>query len=349
MEENYFENAPVAKKKRRRPLWATVVLRILAVLGVVIVSLVVFVLAATDMICNGPSPTFRDKFVVTVMETSAAKFLARMHYTDAEIDEIIARNSVKKLGEVTDAGKIEIAPPEETPDYVPIEVVDVSGPTFKGKMMIVRDPARVTVATLSQFGTADGGKRVEDFVKESGAVAGVNGGGFADAGGVGNGGVPTGVVIKDSKIVYGPETGRFDFVGFDSENKLIVGNLSGREALDMGMRDGLTFDPTLIVNGSPAEVQGTGGGLNPRTAIGQRADGAVLILVIDGRQASSIGASFEDVIDVMLDFDAVNAGNLDGGSSSLMVYEGEVITVCASLYGSRKLPSAFIVLPEVEK
>ena len=106
----------------------------------------------------------------------------------------------------------------------------------------------------------------------------------------------------------------------------------------------LLFTPTLIVNGNPAEVSGTGGGLNPRTVIGQRADGAVLLLVIDGRQPHSVGATLQDCMQEMLNYGAVNAANLDGGSSSMMVYEGEVINTCASLNGSRNQPTAWLVM-----
>ena len=111
----------------------------------------------------------------------------------------------------------------------------------------------------------------------------------------------------------------------------------------MGVRDAISFGPILIVNGEPTEVTGSGGGLNPRTAIGQRADGAVLLLVIDGRQANSLGANYGDLINVMTEYGAVNAANLDGGSSSLLVYNNEVISTCASLYGPRKMPTCIVV------
>ena len=119
--------------------------------------------------------------------------------------------------------------------------------------------------------------------------------------------------------------------------------MTGQEALDRGVRDALSFGPILVVNGNPSVVNGTGGGLNPRTAIGQREDGAVLLLVIDGRQANSLGASYEDVLNVMVEHGAVNAANLDGGSSSLLYYQGEYINNCASLYGPRNMPTSFIV------
>ena len=105
----------------------------------------------------------------------------------------------------------------------------------------------------------------------------------------------------------------------------------------------------MLPGANAMEVAGSGGGLNPRTVLGQRADGAVLMLVIDGRQSHSIGATYKDCIDVMLQYGAVNAANLDGGSSSMLVYNGEVQNVCASLYGSRPLPTAFIVTQPLDE
>ena len=69
----------------------------------------------------------------------------------------------------------------------------------------------------------------------------------------------------------------------------------------------------------------------------------MLLLVINGRKVNSLGASYADLIEVMLDFGAVNAANLDGGTSSFMYYDGELINDKASLYGTRKLPTAWIV------
>ena len=119
--------------------------------------------------------------------------------------------------------------------------------------------------------------------------------------------------------------------------------MTSKEALDKGIRDALTFGPALVVNGEAATVKGASSGLNPRTAIGQRSDGAVLLLVIDGRQASSLGATYADMISVLLEYGAVNAINMDGGSSSLMYYKGEYLNRGVILTGSRKMPTGFIV------
>lgn len=270
------------------------------------------------------------------METSAAKFLAYLCYSEEEIAEIRARNAVVETAEVTE--QTGFAQRDESVPKDTIELVDVTGPTFKGKMLIVHDPARVKVAVAPVFSEEASGVRVEDFAKQENAVAAINGGGFMDEGGVGKGGMPLGIVIKDGKLLNGGLSSAQPIVGFDQNNQLIVGTMTGQECLDRGIRDAVSFGPTFIVNGKAMEVAGSGGGLNPRTVLGQRADGAVLMLVIDGRQSHSIGATYKDCIDVMLQYGAVNAANLDGGSSSMLVYNGEVQNVCASLYGSDRCP-----------
>lgn len=331
------------ERQGKVPRAKRVAMRCLAVLGTILLLVPTAFFGAVTVVCKGPSPTARDLFVTTVMETSAAKFLARMYFSDEEIEAIQQKNMVVEATEVTHA-RTGFTPAEEGLPKEGIELVDVNGgPTFKGKMLIVHDPSRVRLAVAPAFGKELDGVRVEDFVKNAGAVAGVNGGGFWDENGVGRGGMPLGLVIKDSRIINGSAASSDTLVGFDENDRLVVGKMTGQQALERKMRDAVAFGPVFIVNGKSVEVVGTGGGLNPRTAIGQREDGAVLLLVIDGRQPNSIGASYKDCIDVMTKFGAVNAANLDGGSSSLLYYNGEVVSVSASLYGSRRLPTAFIV------
>ena len=138
---------------------------------------------------------------------------------------------------------------------------------------------------------------------------------------------------------------------YDNDGILHVGRMSGEEALNKGMKyavsfvthDGIASD--LVINGN-VQTKNLGPGVNPRTAIGQREDGAILLLVLDGRSSKTLGATLENVVDIMLQYGAVNAGNLDGGSSSVMVYDGEIINNCASVTGPRGIPTGFIVLRE---
>ncbi len=315
----------------------------------VFITLLVFVfvglLGAISIINLGPSKHARDLFVVSVMETSGVQFLAKWFFSDKEIDKIINNNSLKPVEDKTDANLITVHKEleDEKFDKNKIEVVDVISSKYKGKMLIVNDPSRVFVGTIPTFGDDLEGMTVTEIAKSHGCIAATNAGGFLDIDGVGKGGMPIGIVISQGVFKCGSKNTRVDMCGFDKDHKLHVGYITGQEAINMGIRDAVSYGPTLIVNGKPAVIKGTAGGWNPRTAIGQRADGAVLLLVIDGRQTTSIGATYADLIREMKKFKAVNAYNLDGGTSSHMIYKNKIITNCSSLYGTRDMPTAILV------
>jgi exopolysaccharide biosynthesis protein len=144
-------------------------------------------------------------------------------------------------------------------------------------------------------------------------------------------------------------TTKVNIIGINRDNILILGRFTKEEFLKQGFRDAVSFDnpdpPFLVINGEASKIVGTGGsGIQPRTCIGQRADGAFLFLVIDGRGAGgSLGATQKDAMDLLIRFGAVNAANLDGGSSSEMIINGVTVSNPCSLYGPRYLPDGFIV------
>lgn len=298
----------------------------------------------------GPSETARNLFVNSAMESSAGKFMATLFLSDETIQEIRRANSVVETNQVTDTSLLTFTDENveqkdenvnvEQPD---IEVLEIQGDTYKGKLMKVKDPSRVAVGTSGSFGKEHRGKTVKEMADEAGAVAAINGGGFEDINGMGNGGTPIGLVISNGKLAYGSPGASYEVIGFDNQNALVVGRMTAQAALDRGVRDAISFGPILIVNSEPSQVNGGGSGLNPRTAIGQCADGTMLLLTIDGRQVNSVGATYQDIIDIMLEHGAVNAANLDGGSSTLMYYDGEYINNCASLYGARYMPTCILV------
>ena len=317
--------------------------RFFATLGTILLALLLVVVGLCWILCKGPSPTARDMFVNTMLETSALKFVPSIFLSAEEVDAITNSNMVYETDESTDSNanftdKQDKVPPET------IEVLDIVGPSYCGKMLVVHDPSRVKVASLDTFSNELNGKTVLEFAKENKAVASVNGGGFSDVNGYGLGGMPIGIIIRDGKLLFGSENSVTSIVAFDKDNRLIVGKMSAKKALERNVRDAVSFGPAFIINGTPAEVSGTSGGVNPRTVIGQRSDGAVLILVIDGRQPHTLGATYKDCIDVMLQHGAINAANLDGGTSTAMVYNGKIINSCSSLYGPRDIPTAFIVV-----
>lgn len=304
-----------------------------------------FVFGVLTRIHYGPSEAARNIFVSTVMETYNGRFLAEWFHSEEKIEEIttgagridFTPDSEKKENEEVQTEVSTEIPEEKKPD---IELINISGATYNGKLLIVSDPARVSVVTSQPFEENGRGLKLKELAETSDSVAAINGGAFADNGGD----MPLGLVISGGEIVFcGDATRKYTIVGFNNENKLITDKMTATEALENGIRDALSFSPILVKDGVPTNVSGYSLGLNPRTAIGQRADGAVLLLVIDGRQPQSLGATYQDLINIMVEYGAVNACNLDGGSSSLMVYENEIITKCCSLYGPGRIPTCFAV------
>ena len=377
------ENKPRSRKKltksqrrRRRRMRRNAWRVTLSVLTVVVLVLV-GALCAGYAAFRGPSQTVGDLLTVSMQETSALKFVPHIYYSNEEVEAILERNSVSAGDSETDTSLIVIEKPtptpspqelaaaqaareaekvEPTPSPTPtpenllsyedgIDVYSVMGGTYQGYMMVVKDPSRVTVGTCRDKFDGTKGLQLKDIAKRYDALAAINGGGFEDSGGVGNGGTPVGLVVSEGKVKHTGRDRNYNItVGFDKDNIMVLAkNMSDDDAKAKGIRDAITFGPALIVNGEPASVRGESSGLNPRTAIGQRKDGAVLMLVIDGRQASSLGATYSDLITVMLEYGAVNAINMDGGSSSLMYYKGEYLNSGVVLTGSRKMPTAFIV------
>ena len=342
------------KQARLRKLWKRGTIHHI-VLSVItgLVLLLGGVLVGLGMVFLGPSQHVSDLAAQAMDESSAAKFVPRIFLGEDGMQQVYARNTIQEIDMDVDTTLIDMsaaneAETEDTPD---IEIVEVTGGTYKGYMMIVKDPSRVIVGTCANaFSKDKPGKLLPDIVEHYGGIGGINAGGFWDNGGQGNGGLPIGLVISQGKLMNNAyDNAAYNTViGFDQNDVLIVKKMGTDAAVNRGLRDAVAFGPGLIINGEPATITGTSSGVNPRSAIGQRADGAVLLLVIDGRQPGSVGATYADLIDIMMDFGAVNAANLDGGSSSTMWYEGRQLNVGVVLTGGRELPTAFVVLDKEE-
>ena len=309
------------------------------------------------VLAKGPSPTARDLFVLSVRETSAVGFLASLFFSEEEIAAIEQSEGVEEY-EDTDTSLIVIPtdpPPGEDDAPKPdawglvdedgdgIIVDTVKGEGFTGYMMVVLDPSRVIMASkVESFGIR--GYTVAEMVEEFDAVAGINAGGFHDPDGRGNGSIPDTMVFYEGKSYYPLYGSAGGFVGLDSNHIMHVGKFTAQQAKEKDIQYGVGFGPVLVSNGAP--VPSNVSGVNPRTGIGQRSDGAILMLVIEGRQVSSLGATYQDMTEIFLSYGAVNACNLDGGSSSMMWYQGDYINNCASVVGIRPIPTAFLVLKE---
>lgn len=313
--------------------------KVMSCFGAFILTVLITAYAAGCLICYGPSPAAKDFFVLTVTETSALKFLANVYLPQAEIDEIIAGSEEMGGGEITEPPVIPETPPEEGE---PIEIITVKGDLYVGKLMIIKDPSRVSIYSIDKFDIEGRGETLMEIYNKTGAIAAINAGGFYDPQGVSDGGMPLGYVFRDGKLVSFLASKYDTIIGFDADHRLIIGRMKAKDALAKGIVDAVSFGPALVVNGNRAKISSSGA-LHPRTAIGQRADGAIMFLVIDGRQPHSIGISYKGLQDLMIEYGAINAANLDGGSSSMMIYQGEYLNKHSSVTGPRPIPTAFII------
>lgn len=358
-EELHEENTqPTAEKSVGRKV-LVIVGRVLTVIVTVVLLLAATLYGVMFVLAKGPSPTARDLFVRSVQETSAIGFLARLYFSQEEIDRITGADAEAVYDEV-DTSLIELPNKETTPgvegpvadewglvdeDGDGIIIEQVRGEGYNGYLMVVLDPSRVIMGTVPRSYGARG-YTVEEMVDVFDAVAGVNAGGFFDPGGNGNGSIPETLVVYEGEIYYEENGIRDGFAGFDRNHILHVGKFDADEIRARDIQYGVCFGPVLLVNGEVVNHHLMLSGVNPRTAIAQRSDGAVLLLVIEGRHVNSLGATFQDVVDVFLSYGAVNACNLDGGSSSMMWFEDRYLNNCSSVIGVRAVPTSFLVLKE---
>lgn len=365
---------PKKKKKKGSGLFGRIVRRFFLVLFTVIALILVAACLAANLIFNGPSPAARDILTMTLLEPSGTKWIPGLFMDAQTLDSIRARDDSNLKDEFSNASEIVInkdtaisARVDEWANYPDgIRFESHSGDTYNAHIMIVRDPSKVYLGTSTEnFSTSIPGTRIDDQIETDGAIAGVNAGAFFDNGtsdpAVGS--VPEGLVYSKGVCKWttgSPPNGIKGFAGFNKDNILVVAqdNLSKAQAEELNIRDGCCFGPVLIMNGEiNQEAYNSNSGWNPRTAVGQRKDGAVVFVCIDGRQAGSAGGTYKDVIDIMIEYGVVNACNMDGGSSSIMVYRdtyglfGEAGTVqVINSYSllqerPRKMPTFWMVAP----
>ncbi len=285
----------------------------------------------------GPWNKVRNFYVNTAMKTKDHQYLAKVFYSDKTIDDIVNSNYFIEIKEKVklDDVVIDTSPKSSYKNKEDEEILTRDGNNedykiinlkvgiSKAYLVAIYKPEKVSLIRAKSFNIGRYGEQVTYMCNRYNASVCINGGGFVDEG-IGSD-IPLGYVIDDGEIVWpssGWDTRKGNLIGFNQEGKLLLlSNSTGENALAEGMVDGLEFGPFLIVNGKPLEIVGDPWGKSPRVAIGQRKDGVVLFLVIDGENYID-GASLQDVVDVLTKYGAYNAANLDGGHSSSLAVNG---------------------------
>jgi len=323
--ENKKRKAKSNRKKVAR-IWCKILFSFVTFLTCFAVALV----SLCHVLLNGPSPTIRDALVLSAKQASATKWIPGLFLPD---------DLVKKIEESSKTVTYDVVPlpPVSKPESGTeardewadatdgIRLIQITKPAFKAYLLMVKDPSRIFVGTSSDFKSGKEGSPIFDIVEKFSAVAAINGGEFPDSGGVGTGSTPIGITYAQGKMVWPSPTNR-TFMGFTNDHKLVVSEgMTQARANQLGIRDGVCFQTgnCLITNDGvnmTLHYSDKDTGRAQRSAIGQRADGTVLMLVTDGRTPSSLGATHNELIQLMLEYGAISAGKLDGGSSAVLYY-----------------------------
>lgn len=344
------------RRKARKRKWKKIliILIILAIIGISTVGILLY----------GPWSKFRDWLITTAMTTMTHQYFATWFYDDDTIQEVLSKNKVQEVDEITDtntivintttsekkyANEYEKAVLEKDPSNDDYKIIEIEGKGYSGYLAVIYDPSRIKTVYTKKLGTS--GQYLTQMAKDNDALIAINGGGFEDPNFNSNGADPLGITFSRGKLITSKTwNGSGGLIGFTQDDKLVLGKMTVKQAQEMKIRDGVTFGPFLIVNGKASKVLGNGGwGTAPRTAIGQRKDGIVLFLVIDGRTVSKPGADMNDLIEIMQNYGAYNAANLDGGTSSAMVVNGEIINDpidSSGAHRTRFISTGFILTKE---
>lgn len=353
-----------ASKAWKRLLTVTVC--VLLVLITLVVLAAVGLGMTWKLIFNGPSEAARDALARSYLASDTTAWIPSLFLDEQTMDQI--QNGSEVLPPPQESRPPEVVvefaedntidPWADCPDGIRIE--KVHGRTFTATVMLIRDPASVYLGTSSKtFDLSINGNRILQQMKKEGAVAAINGGAFNDDGTANSyiGSLPMGMVVSNGEILWDDGKSYEGFVGLTEDHTLVVADSMDRAAVrEMKIRDGCCFGPVFIKDGKKNDaVYGMDTSFNARTAIGQRADGTIIFLCIDGRQAGSLGATYADAMELMVQLGAVNACNLDGGASTVMAYrdtygrygsEGEVV-LCNSYAliqaSARRMPTFFMV------
>ncbi len=323
----------------------------LGIVGIIVVLVLLY----------GPYNGFRDWLITTAMTTMTHQYFATWFYDDDVINSVLDKNKVVETDETTDTSLIKTNAHSSSKDYEneyekqilerdsknnDYKIINITGKGYSGYLVAVYDPSRIKTVVTAKLGRS--GQYLTTMAENNNALLAINGGGFNDPNFNSTGGSPLGITVTNGKYVTTDSyKGSGGLMGFTEDDKFVLGKMTVTEAKKMKIRDAVTFGPFLIVNGKSSEVLGNGGwGTAPRTAIGQRKDGIVLFLVIDGRTASKPGADMDDLIEIMERYGAYNAANLDGGTSSVLVVNNTIVNDPIDSSGAHKtrpISTGFIV------
>ena len=220
-------------------------------------------------------------------------------------------------------------------------VIRITGSTYKGVLVIGKDPSRLKCAPSSRWGAI--GERAGEIAEANNGLVAMTGSGFGDAQNVAEGADQAGGamfsgVAKGRHYPWG-----YKRVELHLDNRLYI--TDANSSYSANCTDATEWTPALIVDGRFVVTAGDGyTALNPRACIGQTKDEAIMFLGIEGRNSDSLGCDAIECAEILARYGAYQAMNVDGGTSAIMWYQGEYIMKCSNenLPEGRRLPNAWV-------
>lgn len=296
----------------------------------------------------------RRMFLGTVLSTYHPQYekIMELLLPKSEIDQMLKERNHPDVvqSDITKANHVQAREVSASTENITVDTIETAN--YTAKVMTIPNPKTVHVVA-TKFTTK--GQPLSDLIKENKGVAGINAGGFYDPSGQGSGGQMTGTVISSGKVLSIPGSRTVPVLvgAFLKDGQFITGSYSVNQLESMGVRDAISFGPQLIVNGVNRITSATDGawGWAPRTAIGQKADGTVVMIITDGRfywNKTHRGASMSDMAKLFEKYNVVNAIAMDGGGSTTMIKDAQLQLqpATSTSVGMRYLPNAWVVIPK---
>lgn len=217
---------------------------------------------------------------------------------------------------------------------------------YQGVLAVAKDPSRLSVKNASSLGSV--GQHAGTIAANNNGVLAMTGSAFLDDGGVGNGGALAGYTMSDGE-------GRGYHMGYGNKRIELRENnffyiTDVTSPVHEETTDAVEFAPALIVDGQIiVDENCTWMGIHPRTVIGQSDLGEILMLAIEGRQVGrSMGTDVVECAGILKRHNCMQALNLDGGTSTILWYDGEYVVRCSNQAcpEGRLLPNAFVYARE---
>lgn len=299
--------------------------------------LIDLIVIACFFLVYGPIKQIRVFWITTAMETGSHKFLAHIFYSNEAIEKVLKENYFVKLEGVSDPSEVTINQVEKKTNYESVyeqqilerdedalyKLIKFKYGDFDCYLVAIYDPTRVQAVAASNL---PGGKILTEIAAENKAIVAINGGGYSWSNNM-----PSGLIVSNGVTKYFQSYSKFTSAAINEDGVLIAGDISVNDIKNKKIKNALSFQPALIINGDPIKIVGTGGsGMNPRTVIAQRKDGIILFLVVNGYGQNLSwkgrgGVYLNDLLVILKRYGAYNAVNMDGGSSTTMVIEGKLI------------------------